>query len=232
MITNAIYAGAKLCCENCGHQRLVTNDWLDEIGRRYFVRREPMFLTYEDVKRFKCSSCGKNNSTALDRSVSSSTSSNGHDAVGRQLATMVVAQANVQERYALRQWAERMLVIRDSDLQATEKAQQAIKATMDSRAIAPLLKIVWQEIKRIGWDERSIPAKIGLGAAAFALLIPGKGAAGLAAFGGAIGVPLWIVFGAGGSFAGVIIEEVSRKSGANPNSESANDHSQTKKSEK
>jgi len=34
--------------------------------------------------------------------------------------------------------------------------------------------------------------------------------AGLAAFGTAIGLPLWIVLGAGGAFAGMIVDEVSK----------------------
>ncbi|MCX7144191.1 MAG: hypothetical protein NT123_24775, partial [Proteobacteria bacterium] len=83
-------------------------------------------------------------------------------------------------------------------------------ATTDSKVIEPFVQTIGREIKRMGWDDRSWPARIGLGAAAVALFLPGKGAAGLAAFGGAISVPLWIVFGAGGAFAGVIIDEINR----------------------
>jgi len=39
-----------------------------------------------------------------------------------------------------------------------------------------------------------------------------SGSAGLAAFGTAISVPLWIVLGAGGAFAGMIIDEVAKSS--------------------
>jgi hypothetical protein len=42
------------------------------------------------------------------------------------------------------------------------------------------------------------------------LTLSGQGA-GIAALGGAIGLPLWVVFGAGGAFLGVLIEEI-RKS--------------------
>ena len=37
----------------------------------------------------------------------------------------------------------------------------------------------------------------------------GQGAV-IVALGGAIGVPLWVVFGAGGAFAGLLIEEIER----------------------
>jgi len=46
-------------------------------------------------------------------------------------------------------------------------------------------------------------------AAIAAVAFSGKGA-GIAALGGAIGVPLWVVLGAGGAFAGVLIEEIQR----------------------
>jgi hypothetical protein len=89
--------------------------------------------------------------------------------------------------------------------------KQAVSVSIESKAIVPFVKMRGRELKRLGWDERSLPARLGLSAAAFAaLLLSGQGA-GIAALGGAIGVPLWIVFGAGGAFAGVLIEEIQRK---------------------
>lgn len=41
-------------------------------------------------------------------------------------------------------------------------------------------------------------------------MFSGQGA-GIAALGGAIGVPLWVVFGAGGAFVGVFIDEAKRR---------------------
>ena len=54
------------------------------------------------------------------------------------------------------------------------------------------------------------PCVIAMGAAVTALTLSGQGA-GIAALGGAIGVPLFVVFGAGGALAGVIIDEVRKK---------------------
>ena len=67
------------------------------------------------------------------------------------------------------------------------------------------------EIKRVSWDQRGLAERMALSAAAVAALIFSGQGAGIAALGGAIGVPLWVVFGAGGAFAGVIIDEAKRR---------------------
>ena len=61
-----------------------------------------------------------------------------------------------------------------------------------------------------------LPARLGISAAALGLLFFSGQAAGIAAMGGAIGVPLWIVFGAGGTFAGVLIDEIKKRKRAKP----------------
>jgi hypothetical protein len=73
------------------------------------------------------------------------------------------------------------------------------------------LEYLGVEIKRVGWDQRGLPERITLSAAAVAALIFSGQGAGIAALGGAIGVPLWVVFGAGGAFIGVLIEGAQRR---------------------
>ena len=98
--------------------------------------------------------------------------------------------------------------------------------------IIPILKILAKEIKidqldvskvkttskttaiksvKSFWDNRSFPTKIGLGASSVALIVFGTQGAGIAALGTAIGIPLWVVFGAGATFAGVLYEEITGK---------------------
>ena len=132
------------------------------------------------------------------------------NANGQQLAVRLANEADEPERQLLLNWAHQLIAIRDSNLSAFEKAQKAITATVESKAIIPFVNTVGREIKRLGWDERGWSGRIGFFAAAFAaILLPGTGA-GIAALGGAIGVPLWVVFGAGGAFAGVLIDELTR----------------------
>lgn len=62
----------------------------------------------------------------------------------------------------------------------------------------------------MGWDERSWMARLGLPGILIGAVVFGGEGAGIAAFGGAIGVPLWIVLGGGGAFAGRLLEEINR----------------------
>lgn len=111
---------------------------------------------------------------------------------------------------ALRSWAQEVLRIKESTLPAYEKAKAALLASTNRQALAPLMQVGWRELKRVGWTERGLSARLAIGAAVGALTLSGQGA-GIAALGGAVGLPLFVVFGAGGALAGVVIEEIRKK---------------------
>ena len=212
MATEVISVGEQLRCAACGHERTVTAHWLSGVGKRYLPGREPMVLRTIDLKRFKCSSCGEKRLKKSEAHIAQPIQPKAEpDSQARKLAIAVVDQASILERQVLLNWAQQLVAIRDSNLSAMEKAKASISATVESKAIWPFLNVIGRELKRLGWDERGFAARIGLSAAALALLIPGKGAAGIAALGGAIGVPLWVVFGAGGAFVGVIVQEINKQ---------------------
>jgi hypothetical protein len=89
-----------------------------------------------------------------------------------------------------------------------EKARRAIELTAESKVIVSIVKMTFMELKRIGWDERGIKARGAIVGAAIGLLAFGSQGAGIAALGTAIGVPLWVVFGAGGAFLALLYEEL------------------------
>lgn len=131
----------------------------------------------------------------------------------RQLAIKVATTVNDLERDALLRWASGLLDIRNRDLPAMKKAKEAIQLTASSKVVRPTAKLMGREVKRLAWDERGMKSRfsligIGIGAAVF-----GGQSVGIAAFGTAIGVPLWVVLGAGGAFAAMLIEEL--KAGKN-----------------
>lgn len=126
----------------------------------------------------------------------------------KEIGKAIVVATKHEDLDALRSWAQTMLDIKGSNAPAFQKAKRAIAASADRKVLAPIMQIAWREMKRIGWEERSLPAR--MGAAAAALTLSGQGA-GIAALGGAIGVPLFVVFGAGGALAGVIIDEIKRE---------------------
>ena len=128
----------------------------------------------------------------------------------QDLGKAIVIATKPEDLDALRNWAQTMLEIRASNAPALEKAKRAVAASADKKVLAPILNVAWREMKRVGWEERSLPARMAMGAGVAALTLSGQGA-GIAALGGAIGVPLFVVFGAGGALAGVIIDEVRKK---------------------
>ncbi|WP_207002610.1 hypothetical protein [Trinickia mobilis] len=132
------------------------------------------------------------------------------DTATRALIVKVVERANAEERLALAEWAKQLIAIRDGDLSPAEKMKHAIALTHRSKAILPFIAAIGFEIKRLGWDERSWAARIGLSAALATAAVVGGEGAGIAALGGAIGVPLWILFGAGGVAAGALIDEATK----------------------
>ena len=129
----------------------------------------------------------------------------------KQLAVKIAASANAAEKEALRIWIERLLALKATNLPAAQKAKQAISLTANSKVVLPTVKIIARETKRLAWDERGLKGRLGLGGAAVGVALFGGQGAGIAALGTAIGVPLWVVFGAGAAFAGVLYEEITGK---------------------
>ena len=127
------------------------------------------------------------------------------------VAKAIVSGASPAEAAALERWATGLLEIRQSNLTRRRKAIAAVKLTFKSKVIWPILKKSSSELKRVGWDERSWTSRLGLWAIIGTVVTFGNAGAGIAALGGAIGVPLWIVLGAGGSFAGLLIDEITKR---------------------
>lgn len=117
---------------------------------------------------------------------------------------------NDEQRQDLIRWSRELLEIRESGAAPLEKAQRALDATYDRKVVLAVLSSTGGALKQLAWDDRSWAARLGLGGAAFAVAAFGGQGAGIAAVGTAIAVPLWIVLGAGGSFAGMLIDELQR----------------------
>ncbi|MCL4822831.1 MAG: hypothetical protein KJZ57_01315 [Anaerolineales bacterium] len=129
----------------------------------------------------------------------------------RQLAVRIAASANSVEKEAIRSWIEGLLALRATDVSLTEKVRKAIALTVERKVVLPTVKIIARETRRLAWDERGAAVRLGLGGAAAGVAFFGGQGAGIAALGTAIGVPLWVVFGAGAAFVGVLYEEITGK---------------------
>lgn len=150
----------------------------------------------------------------------------------RSLAVRIAASATDDEKVALINWLEALLELKESNLSTIEKGKSALSVTAQSKVILPLLKIIARDaglakqgseklqFSSIGdvvkylqgvWRDRSLPVKMGIGVGVVTSIIFGSQGAGIAALGSAIGVPLWIVLGAGATFATVLYEEIKGK---------------------
>jgi hypothetical protein len=107
-------------------------------------------------------------------------------------------QLDVAQRQKVLSWAQALLDIRTGRGSARSKAIAAIDVTRHSGLIGELLERMIAMASEAGWKNRGWPARLGLGAALGTVVTVGTGNAGIAALGGAVGVPLWIVLGAGG----------------------------------
>ncbi|MBC5786395.1 hypothetical protein H8N03_25895 [Ramlibacter sp. USB13] len=134
-----------------------------------------------------------------------------NEAKQQALATRVALAGSEEERQALLVWMLQLLQIRDGSLSTFRKGQEALRVTLQSQVIWPMVKILGHELKRIGWDERGTKGRAGVIGVGLGVTLFGGQGAGIAALGGAIGVPLWIVLGAGAYFAAGLVEEL-RKS--------------------
>lgn len=93
---------------------------------------------------------------------------------------------------------EELMKIKASTLTGTAKVSEASK-------------LLAQSLKSVAWDNRSLPARLALSASIAVVIMFGGQGAGIAALGSAIGVPLWVLFGAGAGFLGVLYEELTGK---------------------
>ena len=123
----------------------------------------------------------------------------------------IVESLNPPERDQLLKWAEELKSVRDSDLTTLEKAKKTLVITKESKALAPTLKLILKELRRIGWDDRTWIGKLGISGSLIGLLVLNTATGGFAAFGTAIAVPLWLVVGGGGALLGVLIETLQKK---------------------
>lgn len=134
-----------------------------------------------------------------------------------QLVADTLSRTEPADREALLSWLKKLREIRDSSVSNAAKARAALLASVNTRVVLALMKALAPEVRlavvasrRALWDDRNWAARLGLAGVALGAATFGSQGAGIAALGSAVGVPLWLVLGAGGSFLGAMIEELER----------------------
>lgn len=123
------------------------------------------------------------------------------------LIQQIAGKLTLDERRQLADWVNNLVKIRGGNDGALIKSKNAIATTMNFGVTWPIVKLIAIEVKRHAWDDRGLKGRSGISFATAGLVLFGSHGAGIAALGGAIGVPLWLVIGAGGTFLAMLYEE-------------------------
>ncbi len=103
---------------------------------------------------------------------------------------------------------QRLLEVREMEASAKDKLRKALPDGDDAKAALEALQSSASHIKDLAWDDRTWPARVGIGAATVVAASLAGEAAGLALAGTAIAIPLWVVFGSGEDFAAALIADL------------------------
>jgi hypothetical protein len=122
-----------------------------------------------------------------------------------------VLRATPSEQHRLLSWARGLGAIRQSDRRAHRKMGAVFAMTRDLNAGWPLVKVMSRAIKVIVWDARSWKFRLGVGSILGTFIAVGNGGAAIVHLGGGIGLPLWVIIGAGGLFAGLAVDMIKKK---------------------
>ena len=126
-------------------------------------------------------------------------------------ANRIVEDASPMEREALLEWATEWMEIRNSSDSNTSKAKRAVQAKIKRDSLVPILKTGFKGLKKQVWDNRNWTERLLIVGVTIGTLGLSGQAAGIAAFGRAIAVPMWFVLGASGSFLGTLIDLLTKK---------------------
>jgi hypothetical protein len=130
-----------------------------------------------------------------------------------QVTRPILARLEPEEQDRLAEWLRSLIALRDAPLGPREKGK-AIAREMAGlpHQLLPVLKAMGtamaRTVKTHAWDNRTWGFRIGGGIAAITAATVGGKKAGLAMLGTAVAIPAWVVYGAGGVFAGLVIDEL------------------------
>ena len=114
-----------------------------------------------------------------------------------------------EEKKLLKQWAIKVMKIRDNESYSFKEKLNALKKLNNKEAFKASLNIATEYSKKY-WKKASWAEKLGIIGGGGAIALFGFGGAGVAALGGAIGLPLFLLTAAGGTFIGTIIDKLDK----------------------
>ena len=123
----------------------------------------------------------------------------------------VVSRLSTEDRSRLSAWVEKIQEISKSEGSYAARGMQAVRTTLDSKVAWPAIRVLFDELKAHGWSERSMAQRAAMATIVGTVVATGGAGAGIAAMGGAIGVPLWLLTGTGAYALAKLVDELRRK---------------------
>lgn len=118
-------------------------------------------------------------------------------------------EISADQKTILLDWAKKVKFIqKNKDLSFRQKLKKLNKLN-NADTFKSISKLVVLHSKRY-WKSASWAEKLGIIGASGTLIVFGSGGAGIAALGGAIGLPLFLVTAAGGTLIGTIIDKLEK----------------------
>ncbi len=130
----------------------------------------------------------------------------------KKIVHEAIDQMDAPQRELVLAWSEKAHEIATStDLTKAAKLK-ALSRLETTPAVKAFIMALLAALKQHAWDERSWPARGALFGLAAGAATFGTQSAGIAAFGGAVGINLFLLTTAGGSLLATIISEISSAS--------------------
>ena len=122
---------------------------------------------------------------------------------------IVINKLNSYEKEDILIWAKKVKEIQSGKTLGTKSKIKSLKELDNKKALVSLGKIIKSKTKK-SWKNASWAKKLGVIGASGALITVSGSGAGIAALGGAIGLPLFLVTAAGGTLIGTLIDELTK----------------------
>lgn len=116
----------------------------------------------------------------------------------------------IEKQRIILDWAVQIKEIQNDKLLTTKQKIQKLKVVNNSEVFKTIFSFVTKLLSS-NWKNTTLPMKLAIIGGSSGMLLAGTSGAGIAALGGAIGLPFFLVTAAGGAFVGTIIDNLKEK---------------------
>jgi hypothetical protein len=129
-----------------------------------------------------------------------------------KIVNEVIENLDEEKRELLLVWSQDAKQIVDDIELSKKKKLTKLYELNTSPVVKEILLAIFFALKKYTWDERSWSGRLALAGLGAGIATAGSQSAGVAAMGGAIGIPLFLLTSAGGALLGLIIDEIKKHS--------------------